>query len=682
MSSLIGDLKYLVQNRAEVNVVDSQAFHKRICEVFDEISTILQRSAGPCGAPAVISNMPSYHITKDGYTIAKNIMYDNYKGYLDQVITYMITDVCERLNNTVGDGTTAAILCTNAMYHEITLPEVLTKIHEMFFLPRDILYRMQRLKVQIIDELMRSARNIKDLPLEEMVSAISEVVFISSNGNLETTNMIADAYRRIGAPAIRVETADNGITRCEITEGFEFKAQLIEKAYINSDTGVLSMDNVSVLMFDSKMDSKTFQYVVVPTLQGLKQAYPGQRLLVLAPSYDSHVLRTIAPSLTAELAATGSITLVLAVYPNATADARKTADDFSMLANTFIITEMKVDDIRKRQIEMISEIKNAHPDGDDTGNPNWVESKVLAHTAKYILGLEIDTCGSEFTWPTVGHVDHAKMGWEASSFSGFHYNQNRYNVNMMDAERNYKDAVDQYRITGSFNFDIDDCLARISRLKLKTAVIYVGSDTEFSTKFDKDAMDDAVRAAQSAYFNGTVIGKHVSVMRAIKKVCANTKSGKDKLLLTLMLHGFRSVNNAIMENGFGNDNLFDGHTVCNIDSRNRYIAIKGRNLKVTFPDKDAFDQIHKEMLREKDKDSGMYAGTIFDFITEYEIRTGTVLDLNVQEQEDGEDETSILTFNTAVVNSSATDREILTAAIDLVGLLLTSNQLIIAKPNT
>ena len=67
---------------------------------------------------------------------------------------------------------------------------------------------------------------------------------------------------------------------------------------------------------------------------------------------------------------------------------------------------------------------------------------------------------------------------------------------------------------------------------------------------------------------------------------------------------------------------------------------------------------------------------------ELEIRTGTVLDLNVQEQEDGKDETSILTFNTAVVNSSATDREILTAAIDLVGLLLTSNQLIIAKPNT
>ena len=55
MSSLIGDLKYLAQNPAEVNVVDSETFHNRICNVFNEISGILERSAGPCGAPTVIS---------------------------------------------------------------------------------------------------------------------------------------------------------------------------------------------------------------------------------------------------------------------------------------------------------------------------------------------------------------------------------------------------------------------------------------------------------------------------------------------------------------------------------------------------------------------------------------------------------------------------------------------------
>ena len=665
MGSLIGDLKYLTQNPAEVNVVDSDAFHKRICEVFNEISKILQRSAGPCGAPAVISNMPYYHITKDGYTISKNLMYDNYKGYLDQVITYMITDICERLNNTVGDGTTAAILCTNAMYQEFSAPDTKAELDSLFFLPRDILYRMQVLKGKIIDALMKSARNIKDLPLEEMVQAIYEVVFISSNGNVNTANMIADAYREIGAPAIKVATADNGITRCEITDGFEFKAQLTDKSYINSDTGVLSMEDVSILMFDSKVDATVFQYIIVPTMQGMKQTRPGKKLLILAPSYDSIALRNIAPSLNAELAATGEITLVLAVYPNATADARKTADDFSMLANMSIITEMKVEDIRKHQVELLNQIsrrKSADTEKPTTSSP---ETEILVRTAKYILGVEKDP-DENFTWPVLGHVSRAKIGQETSTFSGFFYNENRYNANMRDAERTYREAVEQYRITGSFNFDIDDCLARINRLKLKTAVIYVGSDTDFSTKFDKDAMDDAVRAAQSAYFNGTVIGEHVSIMNAITDVMTSTTDPKDRKLLGILLRGFCSVNHAILANGFADDQIYSNDTIQNISVDKQTIYIKGRNLKIVFPNKEKFDEVWHDFAG---------SGTIYDFITAYECYTGTALDLAA-------DENGVLTFNTSVINSAATDREILTAAIDLVGLLLTSNQLIISKPNT
>lgn len=675
MNSLIGDLKYLIANPAEVNVVDSEDFHKRVCDVFDEISGILQKSAGPCGAPTVISNMPSYHITKDGYTIAKNILYDNYKGYLDQVITYMITDICERLNNIVGDGTTAAILCTNKMFQAFSEEETAKLIRKMFFLPRDVIYRMQALKTLIINKLMASARNIKDLPADEMVKAIREVVYISSNGNDATANMIASAYKAIGSPAIRVESAKDGITKCEITHGFEFKAQLTERLYINSDAGVLDIDDVSILMFDYKVGTAEFQYVISPVFHAMKQLRPGKRLLILAPSFDTVALRNIAPSLNAELAATGTITLVMAVYPNATADAKKAADDFSMLTDMSIITEMKVDDIRKRQVEMLQAYrakKQTTANGDIT---NSMETEVLVNTAKFILGVAKDT-GSQEIWPVVGHADCAKIGMDTSVFSGFHYNMNRYKANLMDAEKNYEDACNRYRITGSFNFDIDDCLARLNKLRLKTAVIYVGSDTEFSMQFDKDAMDDAVRAAQSAYFNGTVIGEHISMMQAIKSVRNESKDERDVLLLDIMECGFREVNHAILENGFANSEVMDTETVKSIDFDKREIYIKGRDIKLVFPDKDAFDKIvgvHQKEIATPYQD-GNQPFFIYDFVTEYELETKTALDLNA--------ENGIITFNTTVTNSAATDREILTAAIDLVGLLLTSNQLIIARPNT
>lgn len=677
--SLIGDLKHLVQNPAEINVVDSEDFHARICNVFGEVSEILQRSAGPCGAPAVISNMPSYHITKDGYTIAKSLMYDNYKGYLDQVVTYMITDICERLNNTVGDGTTAAILCTDAMYQAFTKKENKDKLNELFFLPRDILYRMKSLKGKIIDELMKSAKSIKDLPWEEMAEAIWEVVYISSNGNAETADMIRNIYKEIGSPAIRVETAKNGITRYSIIDGFEFKAQLTDKGYINSDEGVLVAENLRVLMFDFKVDMSTFDYVITPIVNEMRRKMPGERLLVLAPSFDTVALRNIAPSLNAELAATGMITMIMAVYQNSTADARRTADDFAMLTDMSIITEEKVDDIKKRQMIMRGELEMRRKSAQksDVLDANSIDAEVLTKFAQYFLYKENrpEEC------PGVGQVGRAKIGRDISMFSGFSYNTHRYNAHLADATRNYHDALDQYRLTGEFTFDIDDCLARITRLQLKTAVIYIGSDTEFSTAFDKDAMNDAVRAAQSAYFNGTVIGKHVSMMRAIDTVWRATTDAKDELLLDILWDGFKHVNCAILKNGFVNDSLFETNTVKNISREDAAIYIKGRGVTIRFPHVPAFRSVYDSAVivrsnsdTEEVADADRRPTTIFDFIIAYELATGTALDMSMV----GE---NVLTFNTSVTNSAATDREILTAAIDLVGLLLTSNQLIIAKPN-
>ena len=60
---------------------------------------------------------------------------------------------------------------------------------------------------------------------------------------------------------------------------------------------------------------------------------------------------------------------------------------------------------------------------------------------------------------------------------------------------------------------------------------------------------------------------------------------------------------------------------------------------------------------------------IKDFIVAYSVVTGTVFDFNSMD------------FTNDVINSTATDREIFKSAIDLIGLLITGNQLIISRPN-
>ena len=150
----------------EINVIDKEIMDRRISEVFDQIANTLQRSLGPLGAHAIVSQAPNYHVTKDGFTIMKNIRYNSQYGYVDQVISGMIADICGRLNFAVGDGTTSAVLSANAMYQEFK--ENKETLDELFFLPRNVLSRTRKLTEDIIARLEKHAIDIKSLPKEEM----------------------------------------------------------------------------------------------------------------------------------------------------------------------------------------------------------------------------------------------------------------------------------------------------------------------------------------------------------------------------------------------------------------------------------------------------------------------------------------------------------------------------------
>ena len=171
-----------------LNVVKKDEFQKRVAKVFKEISDILACSFGASGAPTIISKYPYSHVTKDGFTIFKNITCDIECGsIIDSVIANLIGDICGRLNYKVGDGTTTAIVATNAIY------EAYYENKEFFernnILPRDIVKEFTKLKDHIVEQIKKEAVHFTD-DKEEMLDTIEKIVRISSNGDEELTRMI------------------------------------------------------------------------------------------------------------------------------------------------------------------------------------------------------------------------------------------------------------------------------------------------------------------------------------------------------------------------------------------------------------------------------------------------------------------------------------------------------------
>jgi len=687
----------------DINVISKNVMDERVFKVFKQISETLSLSLGPMGAHAIISQNPWYHVTKDGFTIMKNLRYNNQKGYVDNVIAGMISDICGRLNFAVGDGTTSAVVAAYSMYLSFSKNE--KKLMKDFILPRNMRNRLNELIQDIITNLDKEVIDIKTMPTKKMCDNIRDIVYVSSNADKEMTNIIVDLYEQLGFPAIDVTKSEDGITRGKVVSGFLFPAKLASKIYVNNDNNTQVGSNYDVIIFDHKVGLSVYQSILVPLSKLCLMR--GRKLICLAPFYDEVALNgDIANDLNVEFRNRHDITLVLMNYKAMNGEDKKRIADFAMLCNTQIITralenewlqniennivaqqdksnlvpktleEIYCINIDHRNIPNISVLTNDN--SLSIWNEDFDNSKLYElHREEGKLIVDLGFCGN------------ASLSIDKDSvFSDFCYDVILYEKYIKDAQSDLDAAIEKYKKLGTFNFEIANCQKRLLGLKMKMGTIEAGATSEFSREFVKDSIDDAVKAAESAYNEGIVIGSHVSLMRTIYDMIEETDSPTDAFLLGIILTAFKDVRCNILKNGFGDKvtkpielnsyNMGLG-TFLSILSDKLGINVVSEDMDITPEDMDKILDIayyFSTMDDELNDDSRTYYSAI-NLITAFEIYTSTCLNLDINM----DDDIPTIHFNRKVVNSKATDREILLTSSDLVGLLITGNQLIVSASN-
>lgn len=587
------------------NVLSQEEFQERANEIFGILDDILGRSFGAFGAPTIISNYPYTHITKDGFTIARNINFDFVSGEpVDRVIAGMAVDICARLNYAVGDGTTSAIIATNQIYKAAmkAFPE------QSNIRARDLIEAFTSVKDKIIVELQKAATPITD---ENLTETIRKIVEISSNGDAFITNVITDAYDKLRYPSIHTEKSDTAATYCEITTGYPSKVRITDQIYVNSENKRAEHKNVDVLVFDHRVKRSTYDNILVPLVNFEKML--GRHLLCIAPSYDEDAINTvIRRDLNAEYSRRNDITLILCSYPASTGPDKKAIADLAMLAGTTLID---------KGIE--NEIINAHENTSDIrrlinisnrGIPNINVFNGPGCDVVRSMG-DINTEDKNEYLLQLGYADSFAGSMKDSIFVLSNYNKNLYNKYLEDAKNDLEEITKKFEILGTFTKDVYEAQTRYTSLLMKTATIYVGGDSILSRDMLQDSVDDAVRAAESAFQYGYVLGCNVTLSGIIDKMLSEKSDLSDleyKVLLILQ-EGFRSVYARVLYNAFG-DNGSENETI------------------------------------------------IQNSITNQEV-----FDL------------STMDFSKNVINSTKTDIEILTATVDLLKLLLTGNQMILVN---
>lgn len=209
-----------------------------------KISRAVKSTLGPLGKTVLIESQnhtSGITVTKDGVTVAKSI---DLEDAVENLAIRMMKEAADRTATSAGDGTTTAIVLTEAIVKEgMNLiqrnPEINTSQ-----LVRDI----QALSEKVIASLAKSSKKVTGRTLRDVAT-------ISANNDGVLGKMISDAYKELGKDGVlTVENSKTEETYYEVTKGIKVDRGYSSKLFINNHRNdECILDDVYVLMTDMEI---------------------------------------------------------------------------------------------------------------------------------------------------------------------------------------------------------------------------------------------------------------------------------------------------------------------------------------------------------------------------------------------------------------------------------------------
>lgn len=499
------------------NVVTKEEYTELARFVFKQVVDILSKSYGPYGSMALINRMGMRFSTKDGWRI---LMHTYFKGniYYD-AIHHMIFDVCEQMNNAVGDGTTTVVLIANRIYE--CLVERMHEIEAMDLPPREIMNSFDRNVERIVEELKTVSRAFGP-------DDVRPIATIASNDNQNVIDCLCELYERDPSADIQILESNKPGVSVEKTDGLKIPLSLLDQIYINNKTErCCDLPKGTVYMvFDHKVGEAAMKSLILPAERSA--SVKKHRLVVIAPAYEESIISGFWIKKTAdEFRATNSCTTILCGYKPSVIGVAG-ASDISILLDTTPIDDRLVNQFASQ--------------GSTIGG-NIDSGRFVIRNAQ--AGVEV----------ILGECESAKIGVESTSFfSGLHPS-----INMLEKQKELiraeiKDLEENMTLTEkTTSMKLSQLRKRLARLELKVSVIYYGSESDFAKEALHDTIEDGVRALESARSTGVIRGSQYDLIDVCKNIIKKKLSKIDDIIMECIIRG---IQNTLVYDLYGKSKAF------------------------------------------------------------------------------------------------------------------------------
>lgn len=246
-----------------------------LLEGINKLTDAVRVTLGPKGRHVILEkDYGSPIITNDGVTISKEIELSN---KFENMGAKLVSEVASKTNDVAGDGTTTAIVLTQAIVKE-GLKNIIAGANSVA-----IRNGIEKTVSSAVELLKKSAKQIKT---KEEIAQVASV----SSKDLKIGNLIADMMEKVGNDGvITIEESKTIDTELIITEGLQFdKGYISQYMATNIEKMVCEFENPYILVTDKKiLNIKE----ILPILE--KVLEESRPLLIIADDVEGDVLPTL-----------------------------------------------------------------------------------------------------------------------------------------------------------------------------------------------------------------------------------------------------------------------------------------------------------------------------------------------------------------------------------------------------
>jgi len=242
-----------------------------------KISKAVKSTLGPRGRTVLIESpdhLAGITVTKDGVTVANSIFLDD---PIENLAIQMMKDAASRTAQSAGDGTTTAIVLTEAIVN--AGERLLNKDHNI----TEVIKHINKFSLDLIKILEKDSKKITK-------ARLLAVATISANNDKEIGSIIAEAYNKVGINGIvTVEKSMNHKTYAEVTNGIKIDRGYTSNLFLNNQRkDECILEDVMVLVCDQEISNiLQIENVLKPIIQ------KNKKLLIIAPC-AGNVVNTLA----------------------------------------------------------------------------------------------------------------------------------------------------------------------------------------------------------------------------------------------------------------------------------------------------------------------------------------------------------------------------------------------------